>query len=412
MSVVKHPEQADEGLQKIQWVEKFMPVCRSLETQYSGAKPFQGLTVGMCIHLEAKTARLALLLMRTGANVVITGSNPLSTKDDVAAALARQGAEVFAWYGETPEEYEQNLERVLSFAPDLLLDDGFDLTTMLIEKYAPLAGKLAGVTEETTTGVLRARNMAKAGLLPFPVVAVNDARVKRLFDNRYGTGESTLASFMNTTNLVVAGKVFVVCGYGYVGSGVAKALRALGGRVVVTEVDPIRALEAHADGFEVANMDVACELGEVFVTATGNAGVIRKEHFLKMRDGAILGNAGHFNVEIDVEALESLAVSKREARPSITAYKLSNGKELFLIAEGRLMNLASGLGHPAEIMDLSFATQFLSLLYLKENRGKIEAGVVIPPPEVEEQVARTKLAASGIRIDELTEEQRAYLGRW
>jgi len=341
---VKNPALYGEGLLKIDWVKRFMPVCGELEKAYAKEKPFQGLTIAMCIHLEAKTARLALLLRDAGAKVVVTGSNPLSTQDDVAAALEHEGLEVFAWRGETSEEYERNLQCLLSFDPDLILDDGFDLTTMLVERFPQKVGKVIGVTEETTTGLIRARNMAKAGKLPFPVMAVNDARVKHLFDNRYGTGESSVYSFMHNTNLLIGGKTFVVAGFGFVGRGIAEKLRGLGAKVIVTEVDPVKALEAHAEGFTVMSMDEACQVGEVFITATGNTGVIREEHFLKMKDGAILGNAGHFNVEVDVEALEKLAQDTYEARPNIMGYRMPNGKVLFLIAEGRLMNLAAGQG--------------------------------------------------------------------
>ncbi|WP_018962483.1 adenosylhomocysteinase [Coprothermobacter platensis] len=412
MSEVRRPELFNEGLIKIEWVKKFMPVCDELEKRYAESKPFSGTTIAMCIHLEAKTARLALLLKKAGAEVIVTGSNPLSTQDDVAAALAHEGLQVFAWRGESQEEYEHNLERLLSFNPDLILDDGFDLTTMLVQRFPEQARNVIGGTEETTTGVIRARNMAKAGVLPFPVVAVNDARIKHLFDNRYGTGESSVYSFMHNTNLLVGGKTFVVAGFGFVGRGIAEKLRGLGANVIVTEVDPIKALEAHAEGFTVMNMDKACERGEVFITATGDIHVIRKEHFLKMRDGAILGNAGHFNVEVDVDALEKMAEESYEARPNITGYKLPNGKVLFLLAEGRLMNLAAGQGHPAEIMDLSFAAQFLSLKYLLEQKGKLNAEVLMVPTIIDEDIAFTKLSSLGINIDTLTEEQKEYLSRW
>jgi len=409
---VKNPALYGEGLLKIDWVKRFMPVCGELEKAYAKEKPFQGLTIAMCIHLEAKTARLALLLRDAGAKVVVTGSNPLSTQDDVAAALEHEGLEVFAWRGETSEEYERNLQCLLSFNPDLILDDGFDLTTMLVERFPQKAGKVIGVTEETTTGLIRARNMAKAGKLPFPVMAVNDARVKHLFDNRYGTGESSVYSFMHNTNLLIGGKTFVVAGFGFVGRGIAEKLRGLGAKVIVTEVDPVKALEAHAEGFTVMSMDEACQVGEVFITATGNTGVIREEHFLKMKDGAILGNAGHFNVEVDVEALEKLAQDTYEARPNIMAYRMPNGKVLFLIAEGRLMNLAAGQGHPAEIMDLSFAAQFLSLKYLMDSKGTLQPQVLLVPADIDEEVARIKLGSLGIKIDQLTESQKEYLSRW
>jgi adenosylhomocysteinase len=412
MSKVKNADSYEEGFVKIDWVKRFMPVCAELENRYGKEQPFKGKTIAMCIHLEAKTARLALLLRSAGARVVVTGSNPLSTQDDVAAALVHEGLEVFAWRGETQQEYEDNLSALLSFNPDLVLDDGFDLTTMLVERRPEWARNVIGGTEETTTGLIRARNMAKAGMLPFPVMAVNDARVKHLFDNRYGTGESSVYSFMHNTNLLVGGKTFVVAGFGFVGRGIAEKLKGLGAKVIVTEVDPVKALEAYAEGFSVMNMDQACEVGEVFITATGDIGVIRKEHLLKMKDGAILGNAGHFNVEVDVEALEELATEKYEARPNITGYRLPGDKVLFLLAEGRLMNLAAGQGHPAEIMDLSFGAQFLSLKYLLDHERKLSPGVYMVPAEIDDDIARTKLHSLGITIDELSEEQKEYLSRW
>lgn len=412
MSKIKNINLWESGEKKIYWAKNHMPLLSSLEEEYSVKKPFLDKTIGICIHLEAKTACLALALQKGGANVVCCGSNPLSTQDDVVASLVKEGIEVFAWRGETEEEYKENLREVLKFNPDLLIDDGFDLTTTLLKEFPHLKEKLLGVGEETTTGVLRAKALLEEKKLPFPVVAVNNAKVKFLFDNRYGTGESALASFMKNTNLLVAGKTFVISGFGWVGRGLAQKLQGMKAKVIITEVDPIKALEAVMEGFEVMPMEDAVKIGDVFITATGNCKVIREEHFLSMKDGAILGNAGHFNVEIDMNALEKIAKIKREVRENITEYLLPNEKKIYVIAEGRLLNLAGGDGHPVEIMDLSFAIQYLVMVWLSKEGKNLPKSILDVPQEIEREIAERKLKSMGICWDSLTEEQEKYLKSW
>ena len=410
MSTIRDIRLAPEGEKKIAWVEGHMPLLRSIGEDFEREKPLQGLKVALSVHLEAKTAYLCRVMARGGAEMHITGSNPLSTQDDVAAALAAGGLTVHAVHGCTEAEYFGHIDRVLEIGPDLIVDDGGDLVHRLHEKYPALTKNVIGSTEETTTGIHRLRQMAKAGTLRFPAVMVNDADMKHLFDNRYGTGQSVWDGIMRTTNLIVAGKSVVVAGYGWCGKGVAMRAKGLGARVIVTETDPIRAIEAVMDGFSVMTMAEAAPLGDIFCTVTGDCGVITAEHFLTMKDGALLSNAGHFNVEVDVSALEKLAVSKYDARHNIEGYRLPNGRTVFLLAEGRLVNLASGDGHPAEIMDMSFAIQALSARYLADNRGKLAPGVVPVPREIDLAVARRKLETLGVRIDALTPEQAAYLG--
>lgn len=395
------------GHLKIEWVYRFMPLLASIEKEYAPQKPLQGLRVGMSIHLEAKTARLALLLRDLGAEVIVTGSNPLSTQDDVAEALKERGLTVYAKRTESEELYMENIKKVLATQPHLILDDGADLTVTAHTEYHEALKNLKGVTEETTTGLRRFRALHKKGLLRVPVIAVNDAFTKYLFDNRYGTGQSTWDSIMRNTNLTVAGKIVVVCGYGWCGKGIAMRAKGLGARVVVTEVDPVKALEAVMDGFEVMKISQAAKVGDFFITATGNTKVISEKEFLDMKDGAILANAGHFDVEVDVKALERICVEKYEARPNVTAYKLPNGRTLYLLAQGRLVNLAAADGHPVEIMDLSFAVQALSLIHLAKTN--LEPGVYPVPSHIDEKIARLKLASMGIEIDQLTEEQKSYL---
>ncbi|NPV81131.1 MAG: adenosylhomocysteinase [Firmicutes bacterium] len=401
----------DEGAAKIEWARTHMPVLAEIEQNFRQNKPFDGMTIGMSIHLEAKTARLALCLMEGGADVAITGSNPLSTQDDVAHALAQMGAHVYAWYGESDEEHAGNLRRVLEYSPDLLLDDGLDLTATLVQEFPKLKSKTLAACEETTTGINRAKAMEKDGVLPFPIVAVNDARMKHLFDNRYGTGESALAGFLRATNLVVSSKIFVVAGYGWVGRGIAEKIRGMRGRVVITEVDPVRALEAVFDGFEVMPMKEAAKVGDVFLTATGNCGVIGEEHFNLMKDGAILANAGHFDVEVDVRALRRMA-SSRIVRNNIEEFSFSDGKKIYLIAQGRLINLAAGDGHPVEIMDLSFAVQALALEWCARSARELPVGLIPVPGKIDQQIAHIKLQTAGIQIDHLTDEQESYLSQW
>ncbi len=410
MSSITDIRLAPEGEKKILWVARNMPICSAIAKDFEREKPFQGLKITLSVHLEAKTAYLCRVLALGGAEMYVTGSNPLSTQDAIAAALVEGGLEVFAHHGCTMEQYEKDLRAALSCGPNIIIDDGGDLVHLVHTEMQELLPGVIGGCEETTTGIHRLKAMDRAGELRFPMVMVNDADCKHLFDNRYGTGQSVFDGINRTTNLIVAGKYVVVAGYGWCGKGVAMRAKGLGARVIVTEVDPVRAIEAHMDGFEVMPMDEAAALGDIFVTVTGCSGVITREHFLKMKDGAILSNAGHFDVEVDVAGLQALAVSHYEARNNIEGYELPNGKTVFLIAEGRLVNIAAGDGHPAEIMDMSFAIQALSAKYLVEHRGKLTPGVVPVPVEIDTAVALKKLETLGIRIDTLTEEQKAYLG--
>ena len=401
---------APSGEIKINWVERNMPVLRALGEDFRKTKPFAGLRVALSVHLEAKTAYLCRVLEMGGAEMYVTGSNPLSTQDDVAAALAAGGMNVFARYGCTMEEYEACLCSVLEAAPQIIIDDGGDLVHLMHTKYTDLIPEVIGGCEETTTGIHRLKIMAREGALRFPMVMVNEADCKHMFDNRYGTGQSVWDGIMRTTNLVVAGKYVVVSGYGWCGKGVSLRAKGLGAKVIVTETDPIRALEAVMDGYEVMPMADAAALGDIFITVTGCSGVIRAEHFLSLKDGAILSNVGHFDVEVDMAALEKMAVRKYEARHNIQGYVLPNGKTVFTIAEGRLVNLAAADGHPAEIMDMSFAVQALSAEYLVRMRGKLDNTVIAFPRELDEAVAARKLRAMGVSIDALSDEQKTYLG--
>jgi adenosylhomocysteinase len=399
------------GYAKIQWAERHMKVLGKIREMFKKEKPLEGVKVGMALHVEAKTAVLVKTLMDGGAEVAITGCNPLSTQDDVAEALRDMGIACFARRGVDREEYYRALNSVLDIRPDIVIDDGADLIFLLHGDRSELADRIWGASEETTTGIIRLRAMEKEGVLKFPVIAVNDAYTKFLFDNRYGTGQSTWDGIMRATNLLVAGKTVVVAGYGWCGRGIAMRARGLGARVIVTEVDEIRALEAVMDGFDVMSMDEAAKLGDIFVTATGNRDVIRSEHFRLMKDGAILANSGHFNVEIDVEELERIARSKREIRNNVMEYDLGD-KRLYLLAEGRLVNLVAGDGHPVEVMDMSFADQALAVRYIAENHERLENKVYRLPDELDRMVARLKLEAMGIKIDSLTEEQKRYLSDW
>ena len=409
MSIVRDKGLAPEGAKKIEWVRRHMPLLDALEERFLKEKPFDGLDLTMSIHLEAKTARAALLFKAGGARVRATGCNPLSTQDDVAAALSEMGVEVFAWHGATPEEYHAHLIEALSSAPSLILDDGGDLTQILSDERPDLAKNLFGGGEETTTGVMRLRARKAAGKLNFPMFCVNDAKMKYLFDNRYGTGQSVWDGILRTTNLVVASKTVVVAGYGWCGKGVALRAKGLGARVVVCEVDPVRAVEAAMDGCDVMPMDEAVKLGDLFITVTGCEDVIRAEHLSALKDGAILCNAGHFDVEVAVAAMRKASVKRYEARHNIEALELADGRTVYILAEGRLVNLAAGDGHPAEIMDISFALQALSAEYVVKHRASLKPGVYEVPPEIDEMVARMKLAAMGLSIDTLTETQREYI---
>ncbi len=402
----------DTGRVKIEWVSRYMKLLNLLREKFSKEKPLAGFRIGISIHLEAKTAYLALTLSSLGAKVAITGSNPLSTQDDVAETLKNFGIEVHAKRTHDEKEYLRGLHKVLDYQPDLILDDGADLTVLAHTERKDALENLKGVSEETTTGVRRLRALEKKGMLMVPVIAVNDSKMKFLFDNRYGTGQSTWDSIMRNTNILIAGKNVVISGYGWCGRGIALRAKGLGANVIVTEVDPVKAVEAVMDGFQVMKMDDASKIGDIFVTATGNKDVIRREHFLNMKDGAILANAGHFNVEVSMKELEELTVKKFHARPNVDGYVLPNGKTIFVIAEGRLVNLAAGDGHPVEIMDISFSLQVLSLLFLSKNHENLEKKVHLLPPEIDEEVARLKLKTLNIEIDELTEEQRRYMEGW
>ena len=401
---------APSGEIKINWVERNMPVLRALGEDFQKTRPFAGLRVALSVHLEAKTAYLCRVLEMGGAEMYVTGSNPLSTQDDVAAALAAGRMQVFARYGCTMEEYEECLCSVLEIAPNIIIDDGGDLVHLMHTKYTDLIPQVIGGCEETTTGIHRLMIMAREERLRFPMMMVNEADCKHMFDNRYGTGQSVWDGIMRTTNLVVAGKHVVVSGYGWCGKGVSLRAKGLGAKVIVTETDPIRALEAVMDGYEVMPMSEAAALGDIFITVTGCSGVITAEHFDKLKDGAILSNAGHFDVEVDMAALEELAVKKYEARHNIQGYVLPNGRTVFTIAEGRLVNLAAADGHPAEIMDMSFAVQALSAEYLVKNRGKLPNFLISFPRRLDEEVAMRKLRSMGVSIDALSAEQKAYLG--
>ena len=411
MSIIKDINLAPSGEMKINWVERNMPVLRGIGRRFSEEKPFKGLKVALSVHLEAKTAYLCRVMEMGGAEMYVTGSNPLSTQDDVAAALAAGGMNVFAEYCCTEQQYEDCLREVLKIGPNIIIDDGGDLVHLMHEEFADLIPGVIGGCEETTTGINRLRIMSAAGALRFPMVMVNDADCKHMFDNRYGTGQSVWDGICRTTNLIIAGKYVVISGYGWCGKGVALRAKGLGAKVIVTETDPIRALEAVMDGYEVMPMKEAAKVGDIFCTVTGGRDIITAEHFPLMKDGAILSNAGHFNVEVDMAALEKMAVKKYEARHNIQGYVMPDGRTLFTIAEGRLVNLAAADGHPAEIMDMSFAIQALSAKYLADNRGRLEADVVSVPREIDYEVARCKLDAMGVGIDSLSREQAEYLGK-
>ncbi len=402
----------ESGRRKIDWAWKFMRVLKEIRSRYENEKPLKGFRVGVSVHLEAKTANLAITLHALGADVYVTGSNPLTTQDDVAEALKDFGVNVFAKRTHDEREYWRNIHKVLDSHPDLIVDDGADLGVTAHTERTDALENLKGISEETTTGVKRFKALEKDGLLKVPVIAVNNAMMKHLFDNRYGTGQSTLDAVMRNTNLLIAGKKFVVAGYGWCGRGVALRAAGLGAKVIVTEVNPIRAVEAIMDGFEVMKMEEAAKVGDFFVTVTGNKGVITMDHIYMMKDGAILSNAGHFNVEVDMRALEREALEKFEARQNITGYKLKNGKTVFVIGEGRLVNLAAGDGHPVEIMDMSFAVQTLAQLYLSKSYSKLETRVYNFPKEMDEEVASLMLESMGVSIDLMTEDQKEYMSSW
>ncbi|MBS4879094.1 MAG: adenosylhomocysteinase [Firmicutes bacterium] len=411
MSIVKDMALAESGRRKIQWVRDFMPALAQIEARFEKEQPFRGLRVAVSVHLEAKTANLGYVLSKGGAQVSLTGSNPLSTQDDVAAGLASLGVETFGIHGASAEEYEAHLIETLKCRPHIVIDDGGDLIDLLGGKCKAYAGDLIGGCEETTTGILRLKAREKDGILPCPMVAVNDAKAKHYYDNKYGTGQSVWDGIMHTTNLVVAGKTVVVAGYGWCGKGVAMRAAGMGANVIVTEVDPFKALDATMNGFRVMTMDQAAPLGDVFVTVTGCKDVIVGRHFQAMKHNALLANAGHFDCEVNVVALRELAESSQLRRENIVGYTLPNGKTLNVLAEGRLVNLAAGNGHPAEIMDMSFAVQALAAEWLTKQTG-LEKKVYAVPDAIDDEIGRAKLAALGLSIDSLTEEQEKYLTSW
>jgi len=410
---VKDLSLADEGLRLIEWAEMDMPVLRQIRERFAKEKPLKGIKIGACLHITAETANLVKTLKEGGAEVYLCASNPLSTKDEVAAALVKHyNLPVFGIRGEDRETYYRHIRAVLDAKPQITIDDGADLVSTLHKERQEQAKELIGGTEETTTGVIRLKTLASEGKLLYPIIAVNDALTKHLFDNRYGTGQSTIDGILRATNRLLAGTYFVVCGYGWCGKGLAMRARGMGARVVVVEVDPLKALEAVMDGYLVMPMSDAAKLGDIFVTVTGNKSVIRREHFIEMKDGAIIANSGHFDVEIDIQALRELAKSVRTIRPEVEEYTLENGKRIYLLAQGRLVNLACAEGHPSTVMDLSFANQALSIEYLIKNQGKLERKVYPVPQEIDSTVAKLKLSAMGIKIDELTPEQKRYLSSW
>jgi adenosylhomocysteinase len=401
-----------EGRLRIDWANKEMPVVRLIRKRFGKERPLAGVRISACLHITTETANLALALKEGGAEVVLCASNPLSTQDDVAAALVDYGIPVNAIKGEDNKTYYKHIITALKHKPHITMDDGADLVSTLHKDYVKLAANVIGGTEETTTGVIRLRNMAKAGKLIYPIIAVNDAQTKHLFDNRYGTGQSTIDGITRATNILWAGRRVVVSGYGWCGKGIARRAQGLGAQVIITEVQPIPALEAAMDGYQVMPLIKACEIGAVFITTTGDTNVIDKAHISKMKDGAILANSGHFNVEINIPALESLAKSKKRIRSSVDEYTLGDGRRIYLLGEGRLINLAAAEGHPASVMDMSFANQALCLEYLTKMRGKLKPVVYTVPEEIDQEVGKLKLASMNITIDSLTKEQKKYLESW
>jgi adenosylhomocysteinase len=408
---VKDLSLADRGDLLIEWASRHMPVLNQICKRFEVEKPLKGLRVGACLHVTKETAVLIKALVAGGAEVALCGSNPLSTQDEVAASLAKMGVNVYAWRGESVDEYYWCINRVIDHKPDITLDDGADLVSTLHSSRVEALKNVKGGTEETTTGVMRLKAMARRGMLKYPIIAVNDAYTKYLFDNRYGTGQSTIDGILRATNMLLAGKKFVVCGYGWCGRGIALRARGMGANVIVTEVNPIRALEAVMDGFQVMSMNEAAIVGDIFVTATGNINVIRKEHMLKMKDGVILANSGHFNVEVNIPSLEEISTSKRTIRPNLEEYTLKDGRRIYLLAEGRLVNLAAAEGHPSEVMDMSFSNQALCVEYLAK-KPRMEPNVYAVPREIDEAVAKLKLKSMNIEIDEMSEEQKKYIESW
>ena len=410
---IKNVSLAPKGKDRIEWAERSMPVLRQIKERFLKEKPLKGTRIAACLHVTTETANLMITLKAGGADSVICASNPLSTQDDVAASLVKNyGIPVFAIRGEDHKTYYHHINQALDHKPHITMDDGADLVSQIHGKRKNLASTIIGSTEETTTGVIRLRSLEKAGLLLFPVVAINDSKTKHFFDNRYGTGQSTIDGVIRATNILMAGSIFVVCGYGWCGRGLAQRARGMGARTIVTEVDPLKALEAVMDGYEVLPLKDAAAIGDVFVTVTGNSSIIRKEHFSVMKDGALVANSGHFNVEIDIPALKKLSKKIRQTRDFIEEFTLKTGKRIFLIAGGRLVNLAAAEGHPASVMDMSFANQALGAEFLVKSKSKLKPRIYTIPQELDEQVAALKLEAMGIHIDRLTEEQVKYLASW
>jgi len=409
---VKDLSLAEQGELSVEWALEHMPVLRSIRERFLREEPLRGVRVTGCLHVTKETAVLARALLAAGAKLALCGSNPLSTQDDVAAALAKSGVRVYAWRGQSVEEYYDCMRHALELRPQVVLDDGADLHTVFHTEKTELIPDLLGGTEETTTGVMRLRAMAKEGALRYPLIAVNDARSKNLFDNPVGTGQSALDGVMRATNILLAGKRVVVAGFGQVGSGIAERARGMGAAVTVVEADPFRALKATMEGFHVASMREAAEYGDIFITATGNIDVIRAEHLERMKDYAVLANAGHFDVEISKPDLDRLSQGKRRIKPCVDEYRLKDGRRLLLLGEGRLVNLACAEGHPSEVMDLSFSIQALSVEHIAKNAGRLPVAVLDVPMEIDEAVARLKLRAMGIETEELTRKQREYLGSW
>ncbi len=433
---VKDIKLADQGLEKIEWAERRMPVLRKIRERFAKEKPLKGAKISCCLHVTTETANLGRTLKEGGAEVTICASNPLSTQDDVAASIAKHlGIATYAIKGENENQYYSHIMKALTFMPNITMDDGADLVGSLhmiaLKRYEglhPMVKKwvktlnekkikafidnVVGGTEETTTGVIRLKSMEEEGVICFPIVAVNDAFTKHMFDNRYGTGQSTIDGILRATNVLFAGANFVIAGYGWCGRGIAMRAKGLSANVIVTEVDPLRALEARMDGFEVMDMRSAARIGDIFISATGDIHVLRGEHFKLMKDGAIVGNSGHFNVEIDIEALEAMKTKKRKIRGQMDEYTIAGGKKIYLLGEGRLVNLACAEGHPSEVMDMSFANQALCSEYMWKNGKKLQKKVYSVPKEIDENVALLKLQAFGIKIDKLTPEQKKYLGSW
>ncbi|OAQ20750.1 adenosylhomocysteinase [Thermosulfurimonas dismutans] len=410
---IKDPSLAEKGRLRIEWAGRDMPVLSRLKEEFEKEKPLSGLRIGACLHVTTETANLMVVLKAGGAEVTLCASNPLSTQDDVAASLVKNfGIPVFAIRGEDRDTYYAHIKAVLDTHPHITMDDGADLISTLHAERPEQAKEVLGGTEETTTGVIRLRAMARDGALKYPVIAVNDALTKHLFDNRYGTGQSTIDGILRATNRLLAGSVFVVAGYGWCGRGLAMRARGMGARVIVTEVDPLRALEAVMDGFEVMPMEEAAEKGDFFCTVTGDIAVIRKEHFLRMKDGAIVANSGHFNVELDLDGLKEVSKEVRQIRDQVQEYTLTNGRRIYVLAEGRLVNLAAAEGHPSAVMDMSFANQALCCAYLAKHAKELKPQVYVVPQDIDRRVAEMKLSSMGIRIDRLTPEQEKYLSSW